>query len=127
MSESEAVTVVSVAELRQQISKILSRFGKEGVDADPVVIGSQRRPEAVLVSYAQYRAMADDLLELIRARAWIARARADAEALASVRAEGLEPDAFGHSVARRVVEGEISDDEAIAELDRHFGHPRATG
>ncbi len=127
VSQNEAVTVVSAAEARQQIFQFLSRFRKEGVAADPVVIGSQRRPEAVLVSYAQYRAMADDLLELIRARAWIARARADAEALASVRAAGLEPDAFGHSVARRVVEGELTDDEAIAEMDRHFGHPRATG
>jgi PHD/YefM family antitoxin component YafN of YafNO toxin-antitoxin module len=109
-------------EAKEQFLDHLARFRKEGPQAAPVVMGSRRRPEAVLVSYERYQAMER---ELTGAEAWIARARADAEALASVRVEGLEPDGFGHAVAQRVVEGELTDDEAIAELDKHFGHPRA--
>lgn len=89
-----------------------------------MVLGSQRRPEAVLVSYERFQATE---ARLASAEAWIARARADAEALASVRAEGLEPDAFSHEVERRVTEGELTDQEALTELDRHFGHPRLKG
>ncbi|MDA8332021.1 MAG: hypothetical protein M0027_12655 [Candidatus Dormibacteraeota bacterium] len=54
-------------------------------------------------------------------------ASADAQALASVRAGGLEQGAFSHEVERRVTEGELTDQEALAELDRHFGHPRLKG
>ena len=120
----EPVNVAPVFEARQQLSQILARFRVEGEESAPVVLGSQRRPEAVLVSYERFRATE---ARLESAEAWIARARADAQALASVRAEGLEPDAFGHAVAQGVVEGEITDEQAIAELDKHFGHPRLKG
>jgi PHD/YefM family antitoxin component YafN of YafNO toxin-antitoxin module len=109
-------------EAKEQFLDHLARFREEGGQAAPVVIGARRRPEAVLVAHERFRAME---VELESALAWIARARADMQALASVRADGLEPDAFSHEVELRVVEGELTDEEAIAELDKHFGHPRA--
>jgi PHD/YefM family antitoxin component YafN of YafNO toxin-antitoxin module len=118
----EAVVVSPVFEARQKLSQTLARFRVQGAEAAPVVLGSQRAPEAVLVSYERYKKME---LQLEKARAWMVRARADAVALASVRAEGLEPDEFGHKMAQRVVDGEITNEEAIAELDQHFGHPRS--
>jgi hypothetical protein len=109
-------------EARQQLSKVLARFREQGPDAEPMFLGSHRSPEAVLLPYPRYRAVLDELAEL---RAFRERYRADVAALASVRLEGQEPDVFSGSVARRQVAGELGADEALAELDRHFGHPRA--
>ncbi|HUY25070.1 MAG TPA: hypothetical protein VMV09_07195 [Candidatus Saccharimonadales bacterium] len=113
--------VSTLREAKQQFLDHLARFREEGPQAAPVVMGSRRRLEAVLVAYERYQAMER---ELAKAEAWIARARADAQALASVRAEGLEPDGFSYEVERRVVEGELTDEEAMSELDKHFGHLR---
>jgi len=54
---------------------------KQVQHGEPVFVGAHRKPEAVVMSVAHYR----DLVEL----SW--RREAVAEALASVRAEGLEP------------------------------------
>ena len=87
------------------------------------MLGSHRAPEGVLMPYARYRQMLDELEELRTVRA---RYEAHAEALASVRLEGQELDAFSHAVVARHVVGELSAEQAMAQLDRHFGHPRAT-
>jgi PHD/YefM family antitoxin component YafN of YafNO toxin-antitoxin module len=123
MAANEALTVAPVLEARQQLSRVLARFRAEGEHAAPLVLGSHRAPEGVLMSYARYRVILDELEEL---RALRARYEAHAEALASVRLEGQELDAFSHAVVARHVVGELSDERAIAQLDRHFGHPRAT-
>lgn len=114
--------VAPVVEARQQLSRVLARFREEGPQAEPMFLGSHRAPEAVLVSYERYRVLLDALEEL---RAFRERYRADVTALASVRLEGQEPDMFSHAVEHRWVEGQLDDDQALAELDRHFGHPRA--
>ncbi|TCK22888.1 antitoxin VbhA family protein [Pseudonocardia endophytica] len=41
-------------------------------------------------------------------------------ALGSVRAEGLEPDAFGMSVIEAVCAGELTTDGAIAQIVAHY-------
>lgn len=68
---------------------------------------------------------AAQLEELTQLRAFRERYRAHAAALASVRLEGQELDGVSRAIAARWVEGELSDEEELAELDRHFGHPRA--
>ena len=123
MAANEALTVAPVLEARQQLSRVLARFRAEGEHAAPLVLGSHRAPEGVLMSYALYRQMLDELEKL---KAFRERYEAHAEALASVRLEGQEPDAFSHAVLARHVAGELTVEQAIAQLDGHFGHPRAT-
>ncbi|QAY72151.1 hypothetical protein ET445_01175 [Agromyces protaetiae] len=51
--------VIPVGEARAALTTTLRGFRSEPEDAEPVVIGSHRRPEAVLLPYAQYRALVD--------------------------------------------------------------------
>ena len=48
------VDVVPIAEARADLSRVLRRF-RDDPDAESVVIGSHRVPEAVLVPFAAYR------------------------------------------------------------------------
>ncbi|MDQ3629984.1 MAG: hypothetical protein M3417_01650 [Actinomycetota bacterium] len=46
--------VLATREVRTQLPALLARFRTEGVDAEPVLIGARRRPEAVVLSYERY-------------------------------------------------------------------------
>jgi PHD/YefM family antitoxin component YafN of YafNO toxin-antitoxin module len=118
---AEPVLVSPVFEARKGLSAVLSRFRREGAEAAPVVLGAHRSPEGVLMSYERYRAIMSELEDL---RAVRERLEAHVEAVASARLEGEEPDSSSHLVEMRVTLGELSDAEALTELDRHFGHPR---
>jgi len=83
---------------------------KQVQHGEPVFVGAHRKPEAVVMSVAHYR----DLVELSRRR------EAVAEALASVRAEGLRPSEDGLDVLEGIAAGALTEDEAIAALDRHY-------
>jgi prevent-host-death family protein len=98
--------VLSFREFRAGLAATFKRVQ----DGEPVFVGAHRRPEAVVMSVAHYR----DLVEL----SW--RREAVAEALASVRAEGLRPSADGLDVLEGIAAGAIGEDEAIAVLDRHY-------
>lgn len=50
--------VLATREARAQLSSLLERFRKDGVDAEPVIIGARRRPEAVVLSYERYLQLA---------------------------------------------------------------------
>jgi hypothetical protein len=55
--------VLTVVEVRTGLSEILRRFRVEGEKAEPVLLGSLRKPEAVLIPYALWtrlEAAADD-------------------------------------------------------------------
>jgi hypothetical protein len=55
--------VLTVVEVRTGLSEILRRFRAEGEQAEPVLLGSLRKPEAVLIPYALWErleAAADD-------------------------------------------------------------------
>jgi hypothetical protein len=43
---------------RAQLPALLERFRQDGADAEPVVIGARRRPEAVVLSYECYLKLA---------------------------------------------------------------------
>ena len=61
--------VLATREAREQLPAMLERFRQAGADAEPVVIGARRRPEAVVLSYERYLELAggrenvSDLLE----------------------------------------------------------------
>ncbi len=79
-------------------------------DAEPVYVGAHRRPEAVVMSVAHYR-------DLVAASA---RREALIEALASVRAEGLEPSYAGLEVISAIADGAITEEQGIDELRRRY-------
>lgn len=49
--------VGTVADTRRELTGTVARFRAAGLDADPVVFGSRRRPEAVLMAYEQFEAL----------------------------------------------------------------------
>jgi len=104
--------VLSVREFRAGLATVLARVtGKVSCErgseqGSAVFVGAHRRPEVVVMSVEQYEA-------LVRAAA---RREAVAEALASVRAEGLEPTLDGLDVLEGIASGRIEQDEGIAAL-----------
>jgi PHD/YefM family antitoxin component YafN of YafNO toxin-antitoxin module len=93
---------MSFREFRAGLAGVLDRIRRS--PGSVVFVGSHRRAEAVLVSVEQYEA----LLEAAE------RQRAVAAALASVRAEGLEPSAedlvlFGEVAAGQMTTSELRD------------------
>lgn len=50
--------VLATREAREALPATLVRFRKDGADAEPVVIGARRRPEAVVLSYERYPQLA---------------------------------------------------------------------
>jgi PHD/YefM family antitoxin component YafN of YafNO toxin-antitoxin module len=46
--------VLPTREARAQLSAMLERFRQDGAEAEPIVIGARRRPEAVVLSYERY-------------------------------------------------------------------------
>ncbi len=49
--------VLPTREARSKLPSMLAGFRALGADADPVVIGAHRRPEAVVLSYERYLAL----------------------------------------------------------------------
>jgi antitoxin StbD len=50
--------VLATREARAQLPALLERFRQAGADAEPVVIGARRRPQAVVLSYERYLQLA---------------------------------------------------------------------
>ena len=50
--------VLTTRETRAQLPALLERCRQAGADAEPVVIGARRRPEAVVLSYEHYLQLA---------------------------------------------------------------------
>ncbi|MGH2892354.1 MAG: hypothetical protein ACRDPM_03675 [Solirubrobacteraceae bacterium] len=50
--------VLATREARAQLPALLAWFRQAGADAEPVVIGARRRPEAVVLSYERYLQLA---------------------------------------------------------------------
>jgi len=49
--------VLPTREARAKLPSMLAGFRTHGAEADPVVIGAHRRPEAVVLSYERYLAL----------------------------------------------------------------------
>ncbi len=50
--------VLATREARAQLPAMLAGFRRAGAEAEPVVIGARRRPEAVVLSYERYLQLA---------------------------------------------------------------------
>lgn len=98
--------MLSFREFRAGLSATLKRVQGEG----PVFVGAHRRPEAVIMSVAHYR----DLVEMSERRNGVA------EALASVRAEGLEPSTEDLGMFAALAGGEISTDQLRDQVLRRY-------
>jgi hypothetical protein len=100
-----------VSEVREELSSALARFRREGAAAAPIIFGSHRKPEAVVIPFEGY----------IRYLDFIRRQQAAAEATASVQAElpgEFTPD-FQADLEQAVL-GRISADELYTRtLERH--------
>jgi prevent-host-death family protein len=100
--------VMSVSEFRAGLAAALKRV--QDSEAEPVFVGSHRKPEAVVMSVAQYERLTD-------AAAWREAAE---DSLGSVRAEGLEPSSEARELLDHVAAGRMSEEQAIARLvQRH--------
>ena len=65
--------VLPSREARTEIPKALRRFRVEGASAEPVVFGSHRRPEAVVIPFELYSALLPvieemEIADVVRAR-----------------------------------------------------------
>lgn len=89
--------VHTASDARTNLNSTLQRFRSEGVSSEPVVFGSHRRPEAVVVPWELYErllpAINDALLvETVRAR--IASPNPSIDFDDAVRQIGFEPSEF---------------------------------
>jgi antitoxin StbD len=92
-------TVVPSAEARDRLSSYLKLFREKGGQADPVVFGSHRKPEGVILSYERYEWQTEILDELVASeevREAIAQDTGKRVELADVAREaGFDPAEFG--------------------------------
>lgn len=92
-------TVVPSAEARDHLSSYLKLFREKGRQADPVVFGSHRKPEGVILSYERYEWQMEILDELVASeevREAIAQDTGNRVELAGVAREaGFDPAEFG--------------------------------
>lgn len=100
--------MLSTREFRAGLAATLERVRAGG---EIVFVGAHRRAEAVVMSVEQYEALA----------AAAERQHAVATALASVRAEGLEPSPEDLQLFAAVAAGELSTDELRARVLRRYG------
>lgn len=64
---------VPTSQARSELTSTVQRFRTEGAAAQPVVFGSHRKPEAVILPYAAYEALLEiaeelDIAERVRER-----------------------------------------------------------
>lgn len=51
--------VETISDARRQLTKHVVRFRKDGLDAEPVVFGDHRKPEAVVVPFELFQLLLD--------------------------------------------------------------------
>jgi PHD/YefM family antitoxin component YafN of YafNO toxin-antitoxin module len=92
-------TVVPSAEAREHLSGYLKLFREQGGQADPVVFGSHRKPEGVILSYERYEWLTEVLDELVASeevREALTKDTGKRVELADVAQEaGFDPAEFG--------------------------------
>jgi len=49
----------TISDARRDLTQHVARFRREGLDAEPVVFGDHRRPEAVLLPHATFELLLD--------------------------------------------------------------------
>ncbi len=100
--------VLSFREFRAGLAATLKRV--QDPRTGPVFVGAHRKAEAVIMSVSHYQHLRDAA----------ERREAVDEALASVRAEGLEPSQFGRELLEGIAAGRLDEEQAIDRLTRHY-------
>lgn len=59
---------VTTTEARRDLTKAVERFRREGPDAEPVIFGSHRKPEAAVIPYRAYELLVELAEEVAVAR-----------------------------------------------------------
>lgn len=103
------IETLSVREAREQLPKLLDRF-RNG-DRTPVGVGSHRKTVAVMVPVEVFNELTAE------------RADSLAQAVASVRAEGLTVGVDVQAITERWTRGEISTAQMRNEVRRLYGLP----
>lgn len=96
---STAQTVVPSAEARERLASYLKSFREDGQSAEPVIFGSHRKPEGVILSYERYERLIevlDDLVASEEVREALAKDTGKRAELADVaRESGFDPAELG--------------------------------
>jgi antitoxin StbD len=91
--------VIPSAEARDRLSGYLRRFREEGDQADPIVFGSHRKAEGVILSYERYLRLTEVLDELVASEEVREAMREDTgrrmELADVAREAGFDPAEFG--------------------------------
>lgn len=107
--------VVTVSDARSHLSRLLAALTEAGPDAEPILIGPHRKPQAVLLSVAAYEA-------LMRLQD---RSAAVASASGSLAAEGLSAPPEADRDAQEYIRGGITAEEmASRAVARYAASPR---
>lgn len=53
------MAIETISDARRDLTQHVSRFRAEGIDAEPVVFGDHRQPEAVVLPYATFELLLD--------------------------------------------------------------------
>lgn len=85
----DVIEVAGTDEARRELPGLARKFGRDGMLARPLVFGANRRPQAVIVSYEQFKACMD-MLEDMRIAAEIERRDAEDDGTRYTLAEVAE-------------------------------------
>jgi antitoxin StbD len=78
MNSRAVPEVLPVGVARASLSQLLARFRERGIDAEPVLLGSHRRADAVLLPIALFEELEPMIEEILAAREVRRRLAADA-------------------------------------------------
>lgn len=103
--------VMTVSDARAHLSQMISDLDRAGESAEPVVIGSHRKAQVVVLSAAAYG----------RIMATLERYQALESVKGSLRAEGMAPSSAWEQDAAAVAEGRLSADGMVGRALRRHG------
>lgn len=94
----DVLEVVPTSEARANLSPTLDRFRHDGLVATPVIFGSHRKPEGVVLPYALFERLLPAIDDVLLAETVRARINSAAESIPLtdiIEELGLTPDEFG--------------------------------
>lgn len=88
----------TISNTRQHLTGHVARFRQQGLDAEPVIFGDRRQPEAALISYETFELLldvAEDIAIAQRIRERLAEDTGDRTTLGALAAElGVDLDSL---------------------------------
>lgn len=77
MNAYTSASPATVSDTRKNLTGHVARFRSEGIDAEPVVFGDHRRPEAVLLPFDTFELLLDVAEDIVLAQRVRERAATD--------------------------------------------------